>query len=267
MCRTEGLPEDPEARRRLEDRWDEIREDWAFIAECNQGEIFMIQERLDRVDKIASQTWERHLDDRLGLSHEELERKQRVPAANLPATEYLLADKIEHLIERPGDGPVFGDNPHGFDMDVPEHLYNQGEIYNLCIQRGTLTAEERFKINDHIIQTINMLGRLPFPRELKRVNDWAGNHHEKLDGTGYPRRLGEADLSIPERVMALADVFEALTATDRPVHAAQDHERRAQDHGHHARQRPPLPRSLRALPGLGRLARLRRGVPAAGADG
>jgi HD-GYP domain-containing protein (c-di-GMP phosphodiesterase class II) len=214
--RAHGLPEDPEARHRLEDRWDEIRDDWAFIAECNQGEIFMIQERLDRVDKIASQTWERHLDDRLGLSHEELERKNNAPAANLPATEYLLADKIEHLIERPGEGPIFGDNPHGFDMDVPEYLYNQGEIYNLCIQRGTLTTEERFKINDHIIQTINMLGRLPFPRELKRVKDWAGNHHEKLDGTGYPRRLGEADLSIPERIMALADVFEALTATDRP---------------------------------------------------
>ncbi len=214
--RTEGMPEDPEARRRLEDRRDQIREDWAFIAECNQGEIFMIQERLDRVDRIASQTWERHLDDRLGLSHEELERKKRVPGANLPATEYLLADKIEHLIERPGEGPIFGDNPHGFNMDVPEHLYNQGEIYNLCIQRGTLTTEERFKINDHIIQTINMLGHLPFPRELKRVTDWAGNHHEKLDGTGYPRRLGEEDLSIPERVMAIADVFEALTATDRP---------------------------------------------------
>jgi HD-GYP domain-containing protein (c-di-GMP phosphodiesterase class II) len=214
--RTEGLSEDPEGRRRLEDRRDQIREDWAFIAECNQGEIFMIQERLDRVDQIASQTWERHLDDRLGLSHEELERKKRVPGANLPATEYLLADRIEHLIERPGEGPIFGDNPHGFDMDVPEHLYNQGEIYNLCIQRGTLTTEERFKINDHSIQTINMLGHLPFPRELKRVTDWAGNHHEKLDGTGYPRRLGEDDLSIPERVMAIADVFEALTATDRP---------------------------------------------------
>ena len=113
--------------------------------------------------QIASQTWERHLDDRIGLSHEELERKKRRPALDLPATEPLLADRPEHLIERPGNGPIFGDNPHGFDMDVPEHLYNMGEIYNLCIPRGTLTAEERFKINDHIIQTINMLGRLPFP--------------------------------------------------------------------------------------------------------
>jgi len=215
-ARAAQAPDDPEARHSLEERHEEIRSDWAFIAECNQGELFMIEDRIDRVNQIASQTWQRHLDDRLGLSHEELERKKRVPALELPTTEQLLNDKPEHLIERPGDGPIFGDNPHGFDMDVPEHLYNQGEIYNLCIQRGTLTAEERFKINDHIIQTINMLGRLPFPRELKRVTDWAGNHHEKLDGTGYPRRLGGDDLSIPERIMAVADIFEALTATDRP---------------------------------------------------
>jgi len=215
-ARAQQAPDDPEALKRLEERWEGIRADWAFIAECNQGEVFMIEERIERVHRIAAQTWERHLDDRLGLSHEELERKTRQPAANLPTTETLLADKPEHLIERPGDGPIFGDNPHGFDMDVPEHLYNLGEVYNLCVPRGTLTAEERFKINDHIIQTINMLGRLPFPRELKRVTDWAGNHHEKLDGTGYPRRLGEDDLSIPERVMAIADIFEALTATDRP---------------------------------------------------
>ena len=211
-----NAPVDPQARQRLEDRWEEIRTDWAFIAECNQGEIFMIEERIKRVHEIASQTWQSHLDDRLGLSHEELERKKRVPALDLPTTELLLADKPEHLIERPGNGSIFGDNPHGFDMDVPEHLYNQGEVYNLCVLRGTLTEEERFKINDHIIQTINMLGRLPFPRELKRVSDWAGNHHEKIDGTGYPRRLGGDSLSIPERIMALADIFEALTATDRP---------------------------------------------------
>ena len=214
--RSGGSPEDPHGLRRLTERLDQIRSDWAFIAECNLGEHFMDDERIDRVSRIGSQTWLRHLDDRLGLSHDELERKKRTEAVELPATEHLLADKPEHLIERPGDGPVFGDNPHGFDMEVPEHLYNKGEVTNLCIPRGTLTAEERFKINDHIIQTINMLGRLPFPRELKRVTDWAGNHHEKLDGTGYPRRLGGDALSVPERIMAIADIFEALTATDRP---------------------------------------------------
>jgi HD-GYP domain-containing protein (c-di-GMP phosphodiesterase class II) len=150
------------------------------------------------------------------VSHEELERKRRAPAPQLPVAEPLLADKPEHIMERGGDGAFFGENPHGFRMEVPEHLYNRGELYNLCIPRGTLTAEERFKINEHIIQTINMLGRLPFPRELRRVPDWAGNHHERLDGNGYPRMLAAHDLSIPERVMAIADVFEALTAVDRP---------------------------------------------------
>jgi HD-GYP domain-containing protein (c-di-GMP phosphodiesterase class II) len=214
--RAAGSPDDPEAKERMTRRHDQIRSDWAFIAECNLGEHFMDEERTDRVERIASETWQRHLDDRLGLSHEELERKRRTPETDLPTTEHVLADKPEHIIERPGEGPVFGDNPHGFKMDVPLHLYNHGEVYNLSIPRGTLTAEERFKINDHIIQTINMLERLPFPRELSRVPDWAGNHHEKLDGTGYPRRLGEDDLSVPERIMAIADIFEALTATDRP---------------------------------------------------
>ena len=162
-----------------------------------------------------------HLDVRLGLSHEELERKKRVPGANLPATEYLLADRIEHLIERPGEGPIFGDNPHGFDMDVPEYLYNQGEIYNLCIQRGTLTTEERFKINDHIIQTIKMLKKLPFPGYLEKVAEFAGAHHETMNGTGYPRGLKKEEMSLPARIMAIADIFEALTAADRPYKKAK----------------------------------------------
>ena len=203
-----------EAKAHLEKRLDEIRRDFRFIAECNSGESFMNDERIERVKEIGAQTWTRHLDDRIGLSHDEVERARRTPSPDLPVEEMLLADKVEHLVYR--DGPPFGDNPHGFKMDVPEHLYNHGEIYNLCVQRGTLTAEERFKINEHIVETINMLGQLPFPKELRRVPEWAGNHHEKLDGNGYPRRLGADDLSVLARIMAVADIFEALTASDRP---------------------------------------------------
>jgi HD-GYP domain-containing protein (c-di-GMP phosphodiesterase class II) len=214
--RAADAPEHPEARQQLAERLEQLRDDWAFVAECNTGEQPMDDGRTARLQRIASETWQRHLDDQLGLSQEELERKRRAPSADPPARENLLADKPEHVIERPGSGAPFGDNPHGFNMEVPEHLYNKGEISNLCIQRGTLTPEERFKINDHIIQTINMLGNLPFPRELSRVPDWAGNHHERIDGKGYPRRLDGAQLSLPERIMAIADIFEALTATDRP---------------------------------------------------
>jgi len=210
----EGTVDGAEAKDRLERRLDEIRRDYQFIAECNSGETFMNDERIERVKEIGAQTWNRHLDDRIGLSHNELERAKRTPSPDLPVEERLIADKVEHLVSR--DGPPFGDNPHGFKMDVPEHLYNHGEIYNLCVQRGTLTGEERFKINEHIVETINMLGQLPFPKELRRVPEWAGNHHEKLDGNGYPRRLGADDLSVLARIMAVADIFEALTASDRP---------------------------------------------------
>jgi HD-GYP domain-containing protein (c-di-GMP phosphodiesterase class II)/HAMP domain-containing protein len=210
----ESSLDEADARDRLERRLSQIRRDYEFVAECNSGETFMSNERIERLKTIAGQTWLRHLDDRIGLSHEELERVQRTPPAELPAKEKLLADKVEHLVYR--DGPAFGENPYGFEMDVPEHLYNHGEVYNLCTRRGTLTAEERFKINEHIVETINMLGRLPFPKELRRVPEWAGNHHETLEGTGYPRRLKGDQLSVPARIMAIADIFEALTASDRP---------------------------------------------------
>ncbi|MDP6932293.1 MAG: HD domain-containing phosphohydrolase [Myxococcota bacterium] len=95
-------------------------------------------------------------------------------------------------------------------------LLGPEEVDNLCISRGTLNREERIVINGHMSQTIKMLQKLPFPRHLKRVPEYAGGHHEKMDGSGYPRGLYAGDMSIPARIMAIADVFEALTAQDRP---------------------------------------------------
>lgn len=95
-------------------------------------------------------------------------------------------------------------------------LLSDDEVENLCISRGTLTPDERLIINGHMVQTVKMLEALPFPRHLRRVPEYAGGHHERMDGKGYPRGLFAGDLSIPARVLAIADVFEALTATDRP---------------------------------------------------
>jgi HD-GYP domain-containing protein (c-di-GMP phosphodiesterase class II) len=95
-------------------------------------------------------------------------------------------------------------------------LLTDDEIYNLSISRGTLTNEERIEINKHMVHTINMLHELPFPRNLQDVPEIAGGHHEKMDGTGYPKGLFAGDMSIPARMIAIADVFEALTAQDRP---------------------------------------------------
>ncbi|MEM7653832.1 MAG: HD domain-containing phosphohydrolase, partial [Pseudomonadota bacterium] len=103
-------------------------------------------------------------------------------------------------------------NPDG--ETVP--LLTENEAYNLEIRRGTLNAEERQAINDHIVVTIEMLETLPFPKNLKRVPEYAGGHHEKMDGTGYPKVLTRDQLSVPARMMAIADIFEALTAADRP---------------------------------------------------
>ncbi|MEO8417890.1 MAG: HD domain-containing phosphohydrolase [Methylophilaceae bacterium] len=98
---------------------------------------------------------------------------------------------------------------------------SENEVYNLNIERGTLTAEERRIINNHIVVTINMLESLPYPKDLKRVPEYAGGHHERMDGKGYPRGLTRQQMSVPARVMGIADIFEALTARDRPYKKAK----------------------------------------------
>jgi HD-GYP domain-containing protein (c-di-GMP phosphodiesterase class II) len=95
------------------------------------------------------------------------------------------------------------------------------ELYNLSIVRGTLTAEERWIINNHINVTITMLDSLPYPRSLSRVPEYACGHHERMDGTGYPRGLKREEMSVPARIMGIADIFEALTSKDRPYKKAK----------------------------------------------
>ena len=102
------------------------------------------------------------------------------------------------------------------DNGSPKPFFSEDEIYILCISRGTLTPEERKIINDHIVVTIDMLEQLPYPKHLRNVPEFAGGHHEKLDGTGYPKGLNHSEMSVQAKIMAIADIFEALTARDRP---------------------------------------------------
>ena len=97
-----------------------------------------------------------------------------------------------------------------------QNLLTQEEINNLNIPKGTLLPEEREIINDHIVITIEMLENLPYPRNLKNVPEFAGGHHEKIDGTGYPKGLKGSQMSTQAKIMAIADIYEALTAADRP---------------------------------------------------
>jgi len=96
------------------------------------------------------------------------------------------------------------------------NFLSDDELENLSIRYGTLTADERKIINHHIEVTIQMLEALPWPSHLKNVPEYAGGHHERMDGKGYPRGLTREQMSVQARCMGIADIFEALTAKDRP---------------------------------------------------
>ncbi len=192
-----------------------LDQEFAFIAECNIGGEFMSDEKITRLNEIAKRTWSRTLDDQLGISPQEKKRyNEKQP--QLPVQEPLLANKKEHLIKREHAELTEPGNNWGFNMQTPEYRFNRGELYNLAIQRGTLTDEDRFIINGHMVHTIVMLSKLPFPNHLKNVPTIAGGHHEKMDGSGYPRAIAAQELPITARMMVIADIFEALTASDRP---------------------------------------------------
>ncbi len=215
----EGLVAGEEKAETLKSRMDaelaQLESDFAFVAECNVGGEFMAPDKVERLKAIAERTWVRTLDDTMGLSLDET-RRRTGDEPKPPVVEKMLADKDWHIVPHEINVDVSRYEAEGFKMKPLEHRYNLGELYNLAIGRGTLTAEDRFKINDHIVQTIFMLKALPFPKNLARVAEWAGGHHEKMDGTGYPKGLRREEMSLPARMMAVADIFEALTAADRP---------------------------------------------------
>ncbi len=198
---------------------EKLRNDFEFVARCNIGDNFVSDEDRLRLVEISKITWKRNFDKSLGLSKDE---KSRLITNNTykDSIEKLLDDKSEHIIPR----TKFNEKEYKekkFTLKVPKNLYNLGEIYNLSISRGTLTEEERYKINEHIIASIQMLESLPFPEELKNVPEFASGHHEHVSGKGYPRSLTKDDMSVPARILAIADIFEALTATDRPYKKAK----------------------------------------------
>ena len=127
----------------MKERQAQLQEDFAFIASVNIGAEGISEEAKSRVEKIAKTQWKRYFDDRLGLGEVEKLRLSK-KEVSLPHTEMLLANKIEHIVPRENfDHEAYAND--GFKLEVPENLYDYGEVYNLCIERGTLTAEERYK--------------------------------------------------------------------------------------------------------------------------
>lgn len=127
----------------------------------------------------------------------------------------FLGDKELAQIER------IAQHYHLVINDIRTPLLNDDEVENLSIRRGTLTAGEHDVMKRHMDVTKNILDALPFPKHLSKVSEYALGHHEKLDGTGYPRGLTKEQMSIPARLMAITDIFEALSAVDRPYKKAK----------------------------------------------
>jgi HD-GYP domain-containing protein (c-di-GMP phosphodiesterase class II) len=124
-------------------------------------------------------------------------------------TEFMLSEDIQRIRDI-ANYEFTGDAGHKVKF------LTEDEVYNLTVERGTLTPEERKIINNHIVVTVNMLNALPYPKDLQRVPEYAGGHHERMDGMGYPKGLTRDEMSIPARIMGVADIFEALTSKDRP---------------------------------------------------
>ncbi|RTZ17217.1 metal-dependent phosphohydrolase [Vibrio aquaticus] len=211
--------DDAQLKDALDNKLAQLDADFEFIAQCNIGGESMSEQDKERLVAISQYQWTRTLDDQLGVSWIEQERAGK--KSPLPTAEYLLSDKAVHQIKWPDN-----DRPQDIWQDTytlkpSKFKYNRGELYNLMISRGTLNNEERFIINDHIIQTQMMLNTLPYPKHLQSIPEIAGGHHERLDGQGYPRGLYEEQLSVPARIMAIADIFEALTSSDRPYKKAK----------------------------------------------
>ncbi|MDH3998195.1 MAG: HD domain-containing protein, partial [Desulfuromonadales bacterium] len=123
--------------------------------------------------------------------------------------EFLSADKIERI------GEIANYTGCKGAASLANPLLNDDEVHNLSISKGTLTEEERQKINDHAGISMRMLSSLPFPEHLQNIPEIAGSHHERMDGKGYPRSVPAAELPLQARIIAIADIFEALTASDR----------------------------------------------------
>ncbi|MBW2568904.1 MAG: GAF domain-containing protein [Deltaproteobacteria bacterium] len=147
---------------------------------------------------------DKKLANDIKLLHEELDF---IKKCNKP-DEFLSNDKIEKVKK-------LSNKTYSFNNMDYQYL-TEDEVKNLCIQKGSLTKEERKIIENHVTMTLKILKELPFPPKLANVPEYAAGHHEKLDGSGYPRGLTEKEMPLQSRIMAVADIFEALTAKDRP---------------------------------------------------
>ena len=174
------------------------------------------QQAIDRqamVDQLASPEDVEAIEKRARLAREALQDDLRfLKKANI-GSERMQSEDIERI-------KIIAARTWRHSSGEERPLLTENEVANLTIVAGTLTADERAIINHHIVSTITLLKQLPWPDHLLRVTEFAGGHHERMDGKGYPNGLSREQMSVQARVMGIADIFEALTASDRPYKKA-----------------------------------------------
>jgi len=188
----------------------------------------------DRINTVNARFEVLKRDAKIKMLEQQLAAKENADEAsyNLALTEYeekikQLDDDKEFIAVANVGGEYMAEDKQNRVHEISKYQISDGnggvnnfldedEIKNLIIAKGTLTNEERQVINNHIVVTIKMLDQLPFPKHLENVPEYAGGHHERMDGKGYPKGLTREQMSWPARMMGIADIFEALTARDRP---------------------------------------------------
>lgn len=190
----------------LFDRIELIKTRWQVI--CLQKKLNAVNEKFQMVKENGNEAEFKKIDEKYSKEIKTLESYFNLINEINKGGEFLDQDKIKILNEI--SCMKYSDE----QCEYP--FLDSDELSNLCIRKGTLTPSERERINDHVKMTIKILEKLPWPKKLSNIPSIVGAHHEKLDGTGYPKGLKGENISMQARILAIADVFEALTAPDRP---------------------------------------------------
>ncbi|MFT4553714.1 MAG: HD-GYP domain-containing protein (c-di-GMP phosphodiesterase class II) [Chlamydiales bacterium] len=180
--------------------------DTRFIAMKSQAEVEYLKKRMDSVDEGKNKQLEEEFHNRLSKwesDQEFLHKCNRGCEKGLSAEEVLRIKQISSYQWTNSRGET-------------EAFLSEDEVENLSIFRGTLSESEVQVIRNHVVSSIKMLERLPYPKRLSRIPEIAGSHHERLDGMGYPNGITGEQMSVQSKILCIADVFEALTAEDRP---------------------------------------------------
>lgn len=184
------------AQQEFKDYIKKLEQDFSFIAQCNTGETKLSSSDIKQIKRISRYKFKRHFNRLLGLSWIEKNTlsQEQIKKYQHQNFEYVLQDVSE---------------------DTAQKL-STSEIYNLDILKGTLNPLERQIVEQHVIETENILNLLKLPKNYQEIITYAAEHHERLNGEGYPLGLKEDKLSIASRIIMIADIFEALTSRDRP---------------------------------------------------